>query len=81
MSFPCGTGLCEHNRLERLCDVCAEAKDKLPAIPPNDYRGTQAAWMLGLQERGLWNGEGFHGDVWLTREQYGELLDATEASR
>ena len=60
-----------------------EAEGRLPAIPPNDYKGTQAAWMVGLMERGLWDGKRpeFHGDVWLTQEQYGALLDACEAGR
>ena len=53
---------------------------KLPAIPPNDYKGTQADWMTVLMERGWWNGNGFHGDIWLTRKQYGELLDECEGA-
>lgn len=55
-------------------------RGKLPAIPPNDYAGTQSDWMTGLIERGLWDGKKprFHGDVWLTREAYSELLDACE---
>ncbi len=35
--------------------------DKIPAIPPEDYKGSQADWMTKLQERGLWDGKG-----WLT---------------
>jgi len=52
----------------------------IPAIPPSDYKGTQADWMVGLMERGLWNGTRpeFHGDVWLTEAQYDELLTACE---
>ena len=30
----------------------------LPAIPPEDYKGSQADWMVALQERGLWDGDG-----------------------
>lgn len=56
------------------------AAGKFPAVPPNDYRGTQADWMIGLQERGWWDGKHpeFHGDVWLTSDQYDELLSACE---
>lgn len=35
--------------------------DLIPAIPPDDYEGSQADWMIALQTRGLWNGEGWHG--------------------
>lgn len=57
------------------------AQGKLPAIPPNDYKGTQAGWMIGLQERGFWDGKKpeFHGDVWITEAQYDELLTACES--
>jgi hypothetical protein len=36
---------------------------KRPAIPPEDYKGGIGAWMIALQERGLWKGEGWYGDV------------------
>lgn len=29
---------------------------KIPAIPPNDYKGSQSDWMTALQCRGLWDG-------------------------
>lgn len=63
-------------------DHSGRAVSKLPAIPPNDYEGTQADWMTGLMERGLWDGRRpeFHGDVWITVDQYNELLEACEAS-
>lgn len=53
---------------------------KLPAIPPEDYKGTQAQWMTELQQRGLWNGEKpqWHGDVMITSEQWWEILEACE---
>lgn len=37
----------------------------IPAIPPDDYKGSQADWMIKLQERGLWNGvkPEWYGDV------------------
>lgn len=54
------------------------AGETLPAIPPEDYKGTQADWMVGLQQRGLWDGEGWMGDVEITREQWWELLEECE---
>ena len=35
----------------------------IPAIPPDDYKGSVGKWMIALQECGLWDGEGWHGDV------------------
>lgn len=52
--------------------------DEIPAIPPNDYTGTQADWMTGLQSRGLWDGQGWHGDVLLSSDEYWELLEECE---
>lgn len=52
--------------------------DMLPAIPPNDYKGSQADWMVGLQQRGLWDGEGWHGDVLIPHDDWWELLEECE---
>jgi len=49
-----------------------------PAIPPQDYSGSQAGWMVGLQTRGLWDGKGFHGDVTIRCDQWWSLLDECE---
>ena len=57
------------------------ANDKIPAIPPEDYKGTQADWMIKLQERGLWNGKGWHGDVMITEEQWWDILDECEKNK
>lgn len=51
---------------------------KIPAIPPSDYKGSQAAWMIELQSRGLWDGEGFHGDIWIDQDQWWEILELCE---
>lgn len=55
-------------------------KRMIPAIPPNDYKGSQADWMIGLINRGLWNGKkpDWHGDVMITDEQWWELLEECE---
>lgn len=53
---------------------------KIPAIPPNDYKGTIAGWMVSLQEMGLWDMQKpeWYGDVRLTPQEYNELLKRTE---
>lgn len=52
----------------------------LPAIPPEDYKGSVGRWMIELQERGLWDGENpdWHGDVMITNEQWWNILEACE---
>lgn len=50
----------------------------LPAIPPEDYKGSVAGWMVALQERGLWDGNGWHGDVMIPAETWWEILDEQE---
>lgn len=57
------------------------SKDKMPAIPPEDYKGSVGKWMIGLQEMGVWDGENpdWHGDVIITKDQWWELLKKTES--
>jgi hypothetical protein len=52
---------------------------KLLAIPPNDYEGTIAGWIVALVSRGWMKESGFYGDIWLTEEQYDEILTECEA--
>lgn len=56
----------------------AKKKDMTPAIPPDDYKGSQADWMTKLQERGLWNGNGFHGDKMIPAKDWWEILEECE---
>jgi hypothetical protein len=49
-----------------------------PAIPPDDYEGSQAQWMVALQERGLWDGEGWHGDIEIPTDIWWEILEECE---
>jgi len=51
---------------------------KLPGYPPEDYKGTQADWMIQLQERGLWDGLGWYGDVEIDEKEYMEILEQCE---
>lgn len=55
-------------------------KELMPAIPPEDYKGSVGKWMIGLQDRGLWDGENpdWYGDVMITSEQWWELLESCE---
>ncbi len=54
-------------------------KEKIiPAIPPDDYQGSQADWMIALQERGLWNGDGWHGDIKISETIWLEILEECE---
>ena len=55
-------------------------KKELPAIPPEDYKGTLADWMSGLINRGLWNEETpeWFGDVMISEKDYVDLLRECE---
>ena len=55
--------------------------EMMRAIPPEDYRGSQAQWMIQLQRRGLWDGEGWHGDVYIPEETWYEILEECEESK
>lgn len=57
------------------CDGCDE---ETPAIPPADYKGSQADWMVGLVQRGLWDETGWYGDVVITCREWWELLEECE---
>lgn len=50
----------------------------LPGHPPEDYKGSQSAWMVALQERGLWDGQGWYGDVAIPAKEYWEILEECE---
>lgn len=54
-------------------------KDKIPAIPPNDYEGSMADWITTLFEMGYQNADEYY-DIYLTHEQYEELLTKCEES-
>ena len=48
------------------------------AILPDDYTGSISNWSIKLQEKGLWNGEGWYGDVMITDDQWWVLLEECE---
>ncbi len=53
-------------------------KHQIPAIPPSDYSGSVAKWMIELQQRGLWDGDGFHGDVSIPAKEWWDILETCE---
>lgn len=57
--------------------------NKLPAIPPDDYKGTVADWMVQLQMRGLWDGnpDNWYGDIMLDEEEYDDILETCEKDK
>lgn len=61
-----------------MSDLGYNPDELYPAYPPEDYKGSQATWMVGLQERGLWDGEGWHGDVMIRADDWWSLLEECE---
>jgi hypothetical protein len=55
---------------------------KIPAIPPEDYKGSLADWMVALIERGLWdeNKVDWYGDVQIPSSTYWEILEKCEGN-
>jgi hypothetical protein len=54
-------------------------KEKMtPAIPPDDYKGSQGEWMTSLIERDLWDGNGWYGDVMIPTAIWWEILEQCE---
>lgn len=56
-------------------------QEMLPAIPPEDYKGSVGRWMMALQERGLWNGKGYHRDIIIPADTWWEILEEQEKDR
>jgi hypothetical protein len=58
-----------------------EYMDELvPAIPPDDYKGSVGKWMVELQTRGHWDGENpdWHGDVMIKTSEWFDILNELE---
>jgi DnaJ-class molecular chaperone len=76
-----GTGKVGNNKKEQWT-LDGKIVTHLPAIPPNDYKGTMADWLMGLCELGKREDEGeFYGDVVLTVEEYNSLLQRCEEEK
>jgi hypothetical protein len=54
--------------------------NKIPAIPPEDYKGTIANWMISLEEEGLWDGTNpeWYGDVLIDESDWWKILEECE---
>ncbi len=65
---------------EQFEEVLVNDDDLISAIPPEDYKGTQADWHMELIQRGLWNGdpETWHGDVLIPAQTWWEILEKCE---
>jgi len=57
------------------------SRRRIQAIPPSDYTGSVGEWMTKLQERGYWDGEGWHGDVMIPEDDWWEILDECEQEK
>lgn len=55
---------------------------KMPAIPPSDYEGTIASWMVWLVANGYLSdgSEKWYGDIMLDPEVYAKLLKDCESN-
>lgn len=54
-----------------------QSQQVYPAIPPDDYSGSIANWIINLQEMGYDNAEEYY-DIYLTSEDYNILLERSE---
>lgn len=53
----------------------------VPAIPPEDYSGSIADWIVGLRELTGWDGTGYYGDIEINNMQWSELVERCEEER
>lgn len=75
------TGLKRIEISHRFSDY-TDSIDYIPAIPPADYKGSQADWMIALEMRGYWNSaqDLWYGDVAIPAEVWWEILEECENS-
>lgn len=62
-------------------DKIISENELIPAIPPEDYSGTIADWMVALVSRGLWDDSdgSLYGDVEISQETWWEILEECES--
>ena len=55
----------------------------IPAVPPTNYKGTQADWVAALFSRGYKpvSNDGWHGDIELPDDVWWEILEECERGR
>ena len=53
---------------------------KIPAIPPENYKGSISKWMQLLLEYGVWDGENpeWYGDVMISNKTWWKILEECE---
>jgi hypothetical protein len=53
----------------------------LPAIPPEDYKGTIHGWTVALIQSGHWNGRlpEWYGDIEIPESVYLQILEKCES--
>lgn len=52
--------------------------EPVQAIPPKNYKGSVGAWCYKLMERGLWDGNGWYGDIEIMPNVWWEILEECE---
>lgn len=67
-----------HNLIDSKNNIANQQPRMIPAIPPESYTGSISAWSVNLKEIGLWNGNGWYGDVMLPEHIYIKLLNMCE---
>lgn len=55
------------------------SKKLVRANPPGNYRGGIECWKAQLQALDLWDGAGSVSDVFISQENYDEVLESCEA--
>lgn len=60
--------------------MAKKREELMPAIPPEDYKGSQAAWIIALVTRGLFDDSSgdWHGDVMIPESTWWEILHECE---
>lgn len=62
-------------------DYYMKKAKKIPAIPPEDYKGSISSWIIALVSRGLLDDSdgSWYGDVWINKKTYIKILKECES--
>jgi hypothetical protein len=61
-------------------NVNLQEQRALPAIPPEDYKGTIANWVITLAENGYEDAEDYR-DIYVIESDYITILEESEAKQ
>ena len=61
-------------------NVNVQDQRALPAIPPEDYKGTIANWVITLAENGYEDAKDYWG-IYVTESDYIKILEESEAKQ